>query len=297
MTHRFQNGNISVLTQKTKPIYYIICVIDGTLSNFESVPSGVELILGGMHTSAGKTILLSQDGTRVLPDLDCSTHEEADTRMFAHITHSATNRDQPVHIIVKATDTDVVLLSIYYSSRIEAIAEIWIQKNDVFIPCHKISQELATVCKAEEGIVTGWLLNTYILTGCDTVSFPFKKGKRCVANLALKTVNEYLHLTKFENGELSETEMESVLDDAKRFFIRLYGRDNFEHLDKLRAHLFGNLSDKADLRSLPPTDNAFKYHALRALHQIHVSRNAHKTSLPLLSLGERLLMGSCYQFQ
>jgi hypothetical protein len=65
-----------------------------------------------------------------------------------------------------------------------------------------------------------------------------------------------------------------VLDASRHFFVALYDRREFAgNLDVLRAHLFA--SRKGDLRSLPPTENAFRQHVLRSLHQLVVSKRAH----------------------
>jgi len=38
--------------------------------------------------------------------------------------------------VIAATDTGVLLLAIYYDSTIDGLAEMWIKKHDIFMPCH-----------------------------------------------------------------------------------------------------------------------------------------------------------------
>jgi len=54
----------------------------------KSLPAGCILILGGIFHDPGRTVLLSADCQVELPELSCEKHEEADTRMFAHIAYS-----------------------------------------------------------------------------------------------------------------------------------------------------------------------------------------------------------------
>ena len=43
--------------------------------------------------------------------------------------------------------------------------------------------------------------------------------------------------------------------------------------------MFGRV--KGDIRKLPPTQNAYKYHMLRALYQIIICKKAHMSTLSL----------------
>ena len=58
---------------------------------------------------------------------------------------------------------------------------------------------------------------------------------------------------------------------APLFYLTLYG--NFaSNMDEARVHAFS--TTKGDLRCLPPTEDAFHYHMLRALFQILIYRAA-----------------------
>lgn len=53
----------------------------------EALPPGFTLILGGVFRDPGRAVLLSEDCHIELPELSCEKHEEADTRMIAHIAY------------------------------------------------------------------------------------------------------------------------------------------------------------------------------------------------------------------
>ena len=111
------------------------------------------------------------------------------------------------------------------------------------------------------------LLSTYVLSGCDTVSYPYGRGKGRSAKLALNMIGELNYLAVFGDGELTET-VESAHNDARTFFIALYGfrESGITNLNIVRQHMFA--SSKSDLRKLPPTEDAFNFYVLRALYQI-----------------------------
>lgn len=62
--------------------------------------------------------------------------------------------------------------------------------------------------------------------------------------------------------------------NSARYFVKiLYGRPSFTgDLNKLRAHLFHTC--KSDIRNLPPTEDSFYQHILRAAYQIIIWKNA-----------------------
>lgn len=71
-----------------------------------------------------------------------------------------------------------------------------------------------------------------------------------------------------------------VLDSACKYICALYGKKDFPgSLDELRCHLFK--TKKSDIRSLPPTSDAFRLHLRRALYQILIWKRA---TIPKLSL-------------
>ena len=79
--------------------------------------------------------------------LDMHTHEEADTRMLLLAMDADLKfQDTDGRIIIKAPDTDVVVLAVYYFSQMKPVSEFWIETGRVkrtaiqmrFIPVHEI---------------------------------------------------------------------------------------------------------------------------------------------------------------
>ena len=89
----------------------------------------------------------------------------------------------------------------------------------------------------------------------------------------------FAHVSEFGREGNSMDIRKVHKDEAREFFIALYGREGFKSLDVLRAHLWS--SGKGDLRSLPPMEDAFKLHASRALYQLSQYKRAHLAD-PLL---------------
>ena len=162
----------------------------------------------------------------------------------------------------------------YCCPRTPGLSEFWIQKMDKYFAIHCIVEALARKSGVETPIITSVILSLYILSGCDTVSFQYKKGKKIVLKISLEMVHKLYLLGKCaEPGERLAV-AENIIQAAGQLFLGLYGRSDFTGtLDDLRAHLFA--TTKWDLRCLPPTEDAFKFHVLRSLYQISVSKSAH----------------------
>jgi hypothetical protein len=200
-------------------------------------------------------------------------HEEADTRIFAHIAYCV----QFLHhkrVVVMATDTDVIMLCIYYSMRFAELEELWVKKMDIYLPAHAIATSLAMQSDVNAAQLTSVLLTIYILTGCDTVSYLYRRGKKRAYKAAIDNIGHLLPLARYGDPDESLEVTEEVVTAARRYIMALYDRSDFGgSLDALRAHLFASI--KGDMRSLPPTEDAFRLHLLRSLHQVAVCKRAH----------------------
>lgn len=170
------------------------------------------------------------------------------------------------------------MLSMYYLPRLGLVKEIWIEKEKEFIPIHDTVNKLAVSVEKSTLDVTNPLLCLYVLTGCDSVSYPYKRGKNKAAIVALQFLNRLPLLSSFGFGDHVT---DDLVAEAREFFCTLYGRPGFSSLDKLRAHLFA--SSKRDLRSLPPTEDAFRLHLLRSLCQFNLYKQAFLTNPSLLN--------------
>ena len=267
-------------------------IAESWIKNAHRLPQGFQLILGGMLKNPGRAVLLTSNGVIDVPELSCTNHEEADTRIFCHLVYAVQHRGYQ-RVVIRATDSDIILMAIYHTVRITDLQELWIQKLHKFLPCHEIAQNLALKTNVGTLLITSVLLSIYILTGCDTVSYPYRRGKKRALETALSCIEKMKPLADYGGSGGPLTVTSGVLDAARVYFIRLYTTHDFKgDLNALRAHLFA--STKGDLRSLPPTESAFHFHVLRALHQIALSKRAHESKSDLpdpLNHGRKLLDG------
>ncbi|KAG1686688.1 Cleavage stimulation factor subunit 3 [Nymphon striatum] len=212
----------------------------------------------------------------MLMKLYCPNHEEADTRIFAHIASCDDNNV----FVIQATDTDIIFLAMYHFPRLPNVVELWVEKNDLFLSIHDLVNELAKAVGKDGLALTDTLLISYILSGCDSVSYPFKRGKKRTVKVALEHVDKHPTLSNCIRHESGPSAHDQVITEARSFFCDLYGKPGYLSLDKLRAHLFA--SSKLDLRSLPPTEDAFHFHVLRSLCQICLYKQASLSNPVLL---------------
>ena len=72
--------------------------------NIECIPPRCTFIFGGM--TSGPATILSSFGVLCNDHLSCDEHEEADTRIFAHLAYSVAQQGCRRAVIL-ATDTDI----------------------------------------------------------------------------------------------------------------------------------------------------------------------------------------------
>lgn len=65
-----------------------------------------------MKQDPHKTVKLTKQVVIVINSLSCENHEEADTRLIAHIIYAVPESDYK-RAIVQGTDTDVIFLCMY----------------------------------------------------------------------------------------------------------------------------------------------------------------------------------------
>ncbi|KAG1663251.1 hypothetical protein GQR58_020488 [Nymphon striatum] len=229
-----------------------------------SWPAGFCLVLG---VNAQATRVTQTEHTDV-DELYCPNHEEADTRIFAHIASCDDNKV----FVIQATDTDIIFLAMYHFPRLPNVVKLWVEKNDLFLSIHDLVNELAKAVGKDVLALTDTLLISYILSGCDSVCYPFKRGKKRTVKVALEHVDKHSTLSNCIRHKSGTSAHDHKITEARSFFCDLYGNPGYLSLDKLRAHLFA--SRKLDLRSLPPTEDAFHFHVLRNLCQICLYKQA-----------------------
>ena len=71
-----------------------------------------------------------------------------------------------------ATYIDVIMLCMYHFCRLP-LSEMWIEKNAKFLPVHTLIGSLCEPTQRSHHATSDCLLFCYVLTGCDTVSYPY----------------------------------------------------------------------------------------------------------------------------
>ncbi|MPC79409.1 hypothetical protein E2C01_073935 [Portunus trituberculatus] len=107
------------------------------------------------------------------------------------------------------------------------------------------------------------LLGVHAMSGCDTVSYPFGKGKTSALKLLqldLPGLDGVLGQPGATSAELKAT--------GESFFLPLYGQTRCSTMNEARARLFTKQKKPSALKKLPPTDANLMLHVLRAHHQM-----------------------------
>ncbi|KAG0722875.1 hypothetical protein GWK47_043722 [Chionoecetes opilio] len=103
------------------------------------------------------------------------------------------------------------------------------------------------------------LICVYALSGCDTVSYPFGKGKLSALKLPkidMPGLDQVLGQPSVTHAQLQDT--------TCTFFLPLYGQKSCTTMNDTRAHLYRCRKKPPPLKKLPPTDANLQLHVLRA---------------------------------
>ena len=181
----------------------------------------------------------------MLDELSYSLHKEGDARIMAHLWYSVEQLGC-TRTVVHATDTDIIILSMYYYCCLASLPELWVQtKPDRFLPIHELVASLNGKYMKQQEELTAILLCVYVLRGCDTVRYPCRREKKKAAAVAIDMVGSSEDFTVTE----------AIKAETTLVFAVLYGKRGHDcSLNTLRQHLFA--SSRSDLRMLPPTDDA-----------------------------------------
>jgi len=211
--------------------------------------------------------------------LKCN-HAEADTRVIIHMIEA--DKSTPGDIVIRASDTDILVLLLYHLHRITST--VWMEVgttgrgNRRYINVTKIAAEIGpAICAALPGL--------HAFTGCDYTSAFARKGKSRPYEIVSKTA-------KFQKalGSLSHTvptaETVKVLQD---FVCVLYGARKVVPLNKHRfnvvdrtyrrkstaAHPFDKLKS-IDGSSIPPCEAELALHVDRSAFVARLWGSAHQ---------------------
>ena len=213
----------------------------------------------------GKQLLVTSDNKVVtIPEMDVSelspcSHEEADTRLFLHVSHAVQAGFSK--IAIRTTDTDVVVLAICWSQEISNLEEIWLVfgtgKNKRLIPCHTIGANLGKIKSRA-------LLFFHAFTGCDTVSafYNHTKPSAWATWMSFPEVTPVFHALSTVPGGISDEQMLAL----ERFVILMYDKTSSEdRINLCRKDLF--IRKSRQIENIPPTRSALLQHSKRAALQ------------------------------
>ena len=207
-------------------------------------------------TTYGDDVL--SGGPLEMESLAPCNHEEADTRLFLHVSHAVHNGNGK--IMIRSTDTDVVVLAITLFEQIHA-QELWVAMGTAkqlrYIPVHKVHASLGPdQSKA--------LAFFHAFTGCDTTSsFSGRAKKTCFDTWqAYPTVTQsFLELSNYPK-DISNL----CLSNIERYVVLLYQRTSpFGKVNQARQALFAKGS--RTMEHIPPSEAALIEHTKRACYQ------------------------------
>ena len=93
-----------------------------------------------------------------------------------------------VRAVIYATDAAITLLALSSLVFLSEPKERWIQRDDRYIPLHALVKSLSGNSDKDPRALCATLFSTYVLSGCDTVSYPYGWGKGRAAKLALDMI-------------------------------------------------------------------------------------------------------------
>lgn len=213
-----------------------------------------ELFPGMVIITHDQNVMSSVPGN--LAGLMNCTHEEADTRMFVHATHGATDHGAR-NILIRTVDTDVVILSISLAHKIGCEC-LWLAfgtgNTFRYIDATAISDVLGTDKSRA-------LPAFHALTGCDVTSSFAGRGKRTAWSAwnALSSATPAL-CTLAETP--TKDNIYEVLPIIERLVVIMYDRGSPESsVNRARQVLFTQKG--REIENIPPTQDALSQHLLR----------------------------------
>ena len=191
------------------------------------------------------------------------THEEADVTIMSYLVKIHQEKE---HIQILADDTDIFVLLLFFYWKYRPSAHVTMKKyNGQIIDIKATALKLGDKCLD--------LLAAHALSSCDTVSYPFGKGKMTAINLLLKS-NVTLHA--FVDPLATEQEW---VREGLHFMSYLYGGEASVSVSSLRFLLFSKKKEPPKIKCLPPTDDAALQHIRRAVSKCYCGEQQIKWNL------------------
>lgn len=101
------------------------------------------------------------------------------------------------------------------------VEEMWIEQEKIYMTSHEIVNQPAINIAKSSLDVTNTLLCLYVLTGCDSGRYPFKRGKNKATKVALGFVKTSPNLG------FSDYVTDYLVSEGRKIFCTLYGKPGF----------------------------------------------------------------------
>ena len=234
----------------------------------ELFPLISECLVDILNLPPGQTFVASVNDHSISTDneLDLSvispcSHEEADTRMFLHMLSG--NLMGHKKILIEANDTDVIVIGARaFALRIDSIEELWIAfstgKKLCYVGIHDVVQKLGTSRAMS-------LPGFHALTGCDTTSTFFGKGKKTTYSTWQKNQMFDNLFLEMSSQIIEETDLQRLFPLVQHFVCATYGVEQETRVDDARHLLL--LHHGRDFDNMPPSSDALYQHFLRSCLQ------------------------------
>jgi hypothetical protein len=213
------------------------------------------------------TFNVGENVTMDTRDDDAFGHDEADITMISYVLQAA-NSGKGV-ICVLSDDTDMFVLLVYWVYQAYLQFKVQMERWDGTV------LDINATC-ADLGPNCLQLLGMHALSGCDTTSYPFGKGKISALNTLL--AGDFPGLADVL-GEVSTTQAD-LMEAAKPFFNALYRQRPVTSIESARFTLFTKKKKSPKVMALPPTSANLLQHVMRAHLQVMLWKVADQQGPP-----------------
>lgn len=188
---------------------------------------------------------------------------DADCLIATTALTSANHNNQPVVLV--GTDTDLL---------VQLVAKT---RQDQQIYMQFDIERLYRICDIQEKLNPNMkchILVAHAITGCDTVSALYNKGKKKIVSILSKSSADLSFLDAFQKNGVS---CDEIAETGEKLLLLLYGaKTNVSTLNEQRYVMYcQQLVQKRltspegfQLQVLPPTSDAAKYHSYRTYLQV-----------------------------
>jgi len=207
-------------------------------------------------------------------DGGCFAHDEADITMISYLLQAAESGMVVIRILSDDTDVFVLLMYWVWAMQLHNVCSIQMERwNGAVIDINASCMLLGQKCLQLPGM--------HALSGCDTVSYPFNKGKIS----ALNVLKEGDFPGLFEVLGEEDATHEDLMNTGQQFFTALYGQPPGTSMSMARYQLYSRKKGKPmQIMALPPTEVNLLLHVRRAHLQMMLWKAADQQAPPCVDI-------------